>query len=58
MESKSMNKKEINAYNAGIITAQHQITKAMLALQYNNDIDENIRNLLRFIYDELEKELK
>ena len=47
---------ENSGYNAGLKQAQWQITKAMLAL--GDDLPPKTKRLLRFIYDEIEKEMK
>ena len=47
---------EINIYNYGIKQARWHITKAMLAL--DSDIPPKTKRILKFIHDEIEKELK
>jgi len=47
---------EKRIYNYGIKQAQFHITKAMLAL--DSEIPPKTKRLLKFIYDEIEKELK
>lgn len=54
----NLTKEEIFAYNAGLKQAQWQVTKAMLALDLDGKIKKEIRTILKFIYDEIEKELK
>ena len=44
------------AYNAGIKQAQWQVTKAMMAV--DSEIPPKTKRLLKFIHDEIEKELK
>lgn len=43
-------------YNYGILQAQFHITKAMLAL--DSEIPPKTKRILKFIYDEIGKELK
>ncbi len=45
-------------YNAGLKQAQWQVTKAMLALSVTDGLYAETKRLLKFIYDEIEKELK
>ena len=47
---------EITAFNIGLKQAQWQITKAMLAA--DNEIPPKTKRILKFIHDEIEKELK
>lgn len=54
----NLSKAEIFAYNAGLNQAKWQITKAMLAMEYNDDMTARIKSLLKFIHDEIEKEKK
>jgi hypothetical protein len=50
--------KEIFAYNDGLKRSQSIITKTMLAMKFNGDLTEEIKSILRFMHDEIEKELK
>ncbi len=56
----NLSKEEIFAFNVGLKQAQWQITKAMLALSLSFDICDipEIKRLLKFIHDEIEKEKK
>jgi hypothetical protein len=49
---------EDSLYNLGLIKAQWHITKAMLALEVTNSIDKETKSLLKFIHDEIQKEIK
>lgn len=53
-----MTNEEIFAYNTGLKQAQWQITKAMLALSYEDILYDETKQLLKFIHDEIEKEKK
>lgn len=53
---------KMSSYNSGLKEAQWQVTKAMLALEtqfeYNEPFSaEQVKNLLKFIHDEMEKKL-
>ena len=54
----SMGEAERFAYNTGLKQAQWQVTKAMLALSYNDILYAETKRLLKFIHDEIEKEMK
>ena len=61
MEYKKITEEEIKAFNIGLKQAQWQITKAMLALTLELDVlysVTDIKNLMKFIHDEIEKEKK
>lgn len=46
------------AYNAGLKQAQWQVTKAMLGLSVTDSLYQETKQLLKFIHDEIEKEMK
>lgn len=54
----SYTQEEIDAYNWGLITAQWQITKAKFKVLNKKNLTKEIRELLIFIHDEIEKEKK
>lgn len=55
----NLSKEEIFAYNAGLKQASYQLTKAMMALEIDEIFAINdIKRLLKFIHDEIEKEKK
>jgi hypothetical protein len=61
MEYRKITEEEIKAFNFGLKQAQWQITKAMLALTLELDVlysVTDIKNLMKFIHDEIEKEKK
>ena len=50
---------EIFAFNTGLRQAQWQISKAMMALKIDVSLSPfEVRELLKFMYDEIEKEMK
>lgn len=60
-----LSKKEIFAFNTGLKQAQWQITKAMMRLESIDligvDLElhgNQIKQILKFIHDEIEKEMK
>lgn len=46
------------AFNLGLSQAQWQVSKAMMGLSYTRVLDKETKQLLKFIYDEIEKEKK
>jgi len=60
MEYRDITEDEIRAYNYGIKQAQWQITKFMMGLDFNErgPAHEDIKISLKFIHEEIEKELK
>lgn len=52
----NLSKKEIFAFNTGLGQAQWQITKAMMALDLHGNAGKEIKTILKFIHDEIEKE--
>lgn len=54
----NLTEEEINAFNIGLKQAQWQITKALLGLGTTDVLDARTKRILKFIYDEIEKEKK
>lgn len=58
---RKISEEEIFAFNAGLEQAKWQITKAMMALNIELDVlysVTDIKNIMKFIHDEIEKEKK
>lgn len=56
MKYRAITEDEKRIYNYGIKQAQWHITKAMMAL--NREIPPKTKRILKFIHDEIEKEMK
>lgn len=54
----NLSKEEIFAYNTGLEQAKWKITKAMMSMDFNHILTPEVKRLLKFIYDEIEKEKK
>lgn len=54
----NLSKEEIFSYNTGLDQEKWNITKAMMAMDFKDILTPEVKRLLKFIHDEIEKEKK